>query len=204
MKQDEIIINWNYSGKADFMLGNGATVAEQALVWAAGFVGLGLYGYFYLTQAFNWAWWQYLIAALMAFDILGGVVANSLNSCKRFYHTPAKPGESVFFKNHLAFSALHIYPLLVSVLYASTNLLYGVFWYLFLMAGTVVILKTPLYLRRPAAFLAIALALLLNIYIVPPVHGFEWLVPALFIKILYGHLVREEPYRPLTEKFNDC
>ncbi len=58
--------------------------------------------------------------------------------------------------------------------------------------------NTPLYIRRPVAFFAILLALLLNIYIILPVQGFEWFVPALMIKILYGHLVREEPYRPVT------
>jgi hypothetical protein len=196
---EKAVINWTYSGKADYLLGNGATVAEQALVWVAGLAGLGLYGYLYLTHALGWAWWQYLIAALIAFDILGGIVANNLNSCKRFYHTLAKPGELSFAKNHLAFSALHIYPLLAWVLFDTSKLFYGVFWYVFLMGGTFVILKTPLYLRRPAAFLAIALALLLNLYVISPVHGFEWLTPGLFIKILYGHLVQEEPYRPVNE-----
>jgi hypothetical protein len=41
---------------------------------------------------------------IFAFDVVGGVVANSLNSCKRFYHTAAKSDEpqyTAFFKNHL-------------------------------------------------------------------------------------------------------
>ena len=40
------------------------------------------------------------------------------------------------------------------------------------------------------------LAILVNLYVVRPVVGFEWLVPALFLKLIYGPLVREEPYRP--------
>lgn len=198
MPDDNVNIEWAYSGKADFLLGTGATKAEQILGWAASLLGVSLYGYLYLTHALNWTGWQYVVAAFIAFDIIGGVVANSLNSCKRFYHTPAKPGEppfTAFFKNHLAFSALHIHPILIAILFGGANYFYGVFWYLFLMAGTLILIYTPLYLKRPLAFLAIAFALLLNGYVIFPVQGFEWFAPALMIKILYGHLVREEPYR---------
>lgn len=198
MSGEKAIINWDYSSKADYLLGNGATLAERALVWVAGLIGLGIYAYFFLTGVFHWSWWQYLLAAVIAFDIFGGIVANTLNTCKRFYHTPAEPGESRFFKNHLVFSALHIYPPLAAFLFGPANTLYGVFWYIYLITSTLTILNTPLYLKRPVSFFLITLALLINIYAIPPVHGFEWLVPALFLKILYGHLVQEEPYRPFT------
>ncbi len=195
-------INWRYSGKPDFLLGTGASPAEKALGWAASFVGVGIYGYLYLTHQLNWAVWQYFLASLLAFDVIGGVVANTLNSCKRFYHTPVKADEprgTALFKNHLAFSALHIHTLLVQLLYGAETVYYGLFWYIGLVISAWAILKTPLYLRRPAAFLVIVLALLLNLYVVMPVRGFEWLVPALYIKIIYGHLVQEEPYRPASE-----
>ena len=35
-----------------------------------------------------------------------------------------------------------------------------------------------------------------NYYLIEPVSGFEWLIPVLYLKIVYGRLVREEPYRP--------
>jgi hypothetical protein len=203
MPDKNVTIDWNYSGKPDFLLGTGATIAEQGLGWVAGLVGASLFGYLYLTYALNWTGWQYALAGLLAFDVIGGMVANSLNSCKRFYHTAARSDEpryTALVKNPFAFSALHIHTLLIAVLFGAANYFYGIFWYVFLMAGTLAIINTPLYLKRPVAFLAIALALLLNLYIVLPVHGFEWLVPALMIKILYGHLVREEPYHPSTEK----
>jgi len=203
MQNDESNINWNYSGKADFLLGTGANNAEQILGWIASLAGASLYGFLYFTHALNWTWWQYILAGFLAFDVIGGVVANSLNSCKRFYHTATKSDEpqyTAFFKNHLAFSALHIHTLLIAVLFGAADYFYGIFWYVFLMASTIIIINTPLYLKRPAAFLAISLALLLNIYVIFPVQGFEWFVPALMIKILYGHLVKEEPYRPSTEK----
>ncbi|MCX6064824.1 MAG: hypothetical protein NT121_03595 [Chloroflexi bacterium] len=203
MPDDKVNINWNYSGEADFLLGTGATNAEQVLGWVASLVGASLYGYLYLTHALNWAWWQYILAGFLAFDVIGGIVANSLNSCKRFYHTAVKPDEpqyTAFFKNHFAFSALHVHTLLIAILFGAPGYFYGIFWYAFLLAGTIIIISTPLYLKRPVAFLAISLALLLNIYVISPVQGFEWFAPALMIKILYGHLVKEEPYRPATEK----
>lgn len=54
----------------------------------------------------------------------------------------------------------------------------------------------PLYLRRPIAMLFCLISLIMNSYIIPVIDGFEWFIPALFIKIIYGHLVQEEPYRP--------
>jgi hypothetical protein len=199
MSDDKVNIHWKYSGKADFMFGTGATRAEQILGWAAAFMGASLYGYLYWTHALNWTGWQYIVAGIFSFDVVGGIVANSLNSCKRFYHTAAKSDEpkiTPFFKNHFIFSALHIYPILIAIFFGAPDYFYGAFWYLFLMAGTLMIINTPLYLKRPVAFFAITLALLLNGYVIAPVQGFEWFVPALMIKILYGHLVREESYRP--------
>ena len=140
-----------------------------------------------------------LIAALITADIFGGVVANALNSCKRFYHSPLKESEiglTRLLKNPYFYSTLHVYPLLVALFYPPGNWLYGLVWYAALLISTVIAWQVPLYLQRPAEFI-ITLAVIGNIYFIEPVHGFEWLVPLLFINIIYGHLVREEPYRPL-------
>ena len=45
----------------------------------------------------------------------------------------------------------------------------------------------------------IALAVILNLYIVPLSLAWAWLMPLLFLKIVYGHSVQEEPYRPEIE-----
>ena len=198
MTSESIHIDWAYQGRPDFLAGTGATRAERALMWAGGLVGAGLYAYFYLKGMLAWTWWQYLVAAAMAFDVAGGVVANSLNSCKRFYHTPPLPTEpryTPFFKNHLLFTALHIYPLLIAMLFGG-GWFYGLFWYAALLVAALAVLKTPLYLQRPVAFLLILTAWLIHLYGVPAIPGFAWFIPALFLKIIYGHLVREEPYRP--------
>ena len=168
------------------------------MVWVFGLLGTGVLGWVVWTHSIPWAWWQFVVAALLALDVLGGVVANALNSCKRFYHSPVKPEETGLnglVKNHIVFTAFHIHTVIVGVLFGGLNLGYGLFWYFALLASSVFVLMLPLYLRRPVAMGIIMLALLVNLYVIRSVIGFEWLVPALFLKIVYGHLVREEPYR---------
>ncbi len=196
---NETHICWDYEGKPDPLVGTGATRAERSLVWVAGLATLAFYALIYKTGRLDWSWWQYLIAGVIALDVGGGVVANSLNSCKRFYHAPLQPNETgsvAAAKNHWFFVALHLHPILVWGLYGG-GLRYGLAWYVLLLLGSAAVLETPLYLHRPVAMLGILLALLVNAYLIPPLVGFEWLMPALFVKIVYGHLVREEPYRPL-------
>jgi hypothetical protein len=193
-------IDWNYDGKTDPLMGTGANRAERLLVYASSFFGLLLIGYLHFFGNLNWSWWQALVAALIATDIAGGVTANSLNSCKRFYHTPQRPDEPGYIrwiKNPRIFAALHIYPLLVGLLFdAFWN---GLFWYIAMVASILILLKMPLYLHRPAALALVFISLVVNLYLIRLPPGFEWLAPALFLKIVYGHTVREEPYRPAKE-----
>ena len=196
-------ITWSYKGKTDLAVGTQATTIEKLLGWAAGLVGIVIIGFFYWQNKFDWTIWQYIIVAIIAFDVIGGAVANSLNSCKRFYHSPLQTFESNYVKlakNHLFFSIIHIHPLVVSLLFLSSSWFYGFFWYLTLQISVLLVTVTPLYLQRPVSMLIIVTALLINNYFVSSPAGLEWLIPVLFIKIVYGHTVKEEPYRPKTEK----
>ena len=94
MQNERSKIDWSYSGTPDGFFGTGATVAEQTIVWVFGLLGTGILGWVVWTHSIPWAWWQFAVAALLALDVLGGVVANALNSCKRFYHSPVKPEET--------------------------------------------------------------------------------------------------------------
>ena len=194
-------IIWSYSGKTDLAVGTQATTTEKLLGWTAGFVGIVIIAFFYWQNKYGWAIWQYIAVAIIAFDVVGGAVANSLNSCKRFYHSPLQiePNYVKIVKNHLFFSLIHIHPLIVSLIFSSASWFYGLFWYLSLQISVLSITQTPLYLQRPVSILIIVIALLTNDYFISSPAGLEWLVPVLFIKIVYGHTVREEPYRPVTE-----
>ena len=196
-------IIWSYRGKTDLAVGTQATTIEKILGWTAGFIGVVLILFYYLQNDLNWTIWQYIIAVIIAYDVVGGAVANSLNSCKRFYHSSIQTFEPSYVKlakNPWLFSIIHIHPLIVSLIFPSASLFYGLFWYLTLQISVLTVIKIPLYLQRPVSMFTIVTALLINEYLVNSPIGFEWLVPVLFIKIVYGHIVKEEPYRPKTEK----
>lgn len=193
-------INWDYKGKPDFINGTGAYSEEKLLGYGTAFIIPTLLFIFVLTDYVNWSILQMTVAFLIAFDVSGGIISNSLNSGKRFYHSAVKAEEGrqgYIFKNKWIFSAFHIHPLVVSLLFTPGSIAYGLFWYPVFMVSAAFVITVPLYLKRPVSMLTILLAILLNQYVIAPIHGFEWLMPLLFLKIIYGHLVREEPYRKM-------
>jgi hypothetical protein len=195
-------VNWSYSGPPDLAVGTGATTAERALTLTTGGLASAVYVVLGVSGVLPWAWWQLLIAAVIAFDVSGGVVANSLNSCKRFFHAPPEGEEPRYvrlFRNELFFAALHVHPVIVAAFLPEGRLLTGVFWYALLQLCVLIVRMVPLYLKRPVSFLLISIAVVVELYLMPFSTAFAWLVPFLFLKIVYGHGVREEPYRPSSE-----
>jgi hypothetical protein len=39
-------------------------------------------------------------------------------------------------------------------------------------------------------------AVLVNSYVITVIPGFEWFLPVFILKLVVGHIIREEPYRP--------
>lgn len=196
-------IDWTYSGPANLFMGTGASAAELWLGWGAAAGGCALVALAdWAPSGPGWTWWQYVLAALFAFDVFGGVVANALNSCKRLYHAPVKPDEPGLLrllKRHpLAFTALHVHAPLIVLAFPGAGWTFGAFWYLGAVAAHAAILSTPLYLQRPLSFVLIAAGVVVNGTLVPAPPGFAWFGPLITIKLLYAHGVREEPYRPRT------
>lgn len=56
------------------------------------------------------------------------------------------------------------------------------------------VLATPLYLRRALATAVSMLAIIGAPLVLPLGAGLGWVVPALFVKLVLAHAVREEPY----------
>ena len=191
-------IQWDYEGKPDLTFGTGA-IKQEKIIGSVGslVVPVLLVVYMYFTNNyFGWSWWQIIFALAIAGDIGGGVVCNALNSAKRFYHSPVKNGEPVWAKNHVMFNLLHLHPIVVGLVFGALNWQYGLFWYSLLALMTIILDKTPLYLKRPIAMMLILIIIMLNSYFMPSIPGFEWLAPLLFIKLLVSHNLKEEPYRP--------
>lgn len=195
------VIDWSYSGSTDISCGTGATNAERFLGYLGGFTGLILYIFFSLRGIYPWNCYQYLIGGALAFDVAGGLVCNCLNSCKRFYSSPLQSNETSLIvrivKQHRIFTLMHIHPFIIQLTFGSSeHFYYGIFWYSMLQLSALIVVQSPLYLQRPISMFLCLISLILNYYIIPSIDGFEWLIPSLFMKIIYGHLVQEEPYRP--------
>lgn len=196
-------VDWNYGGRPDGFFGTGATVMEKTVVWMGAAILCAVYP---LLEIFgrgpDWSWWQWGIVLALVVDLGGGMIANSLNSCKRFYHAPIQPdterGFLALTKNHFFFGALHVHSILIGWMFDRT--LYGIGWYLVLQCAVFTTSWAPLYLRRPIAMLWILAAVLVEQYFAGAIPFLEWFIPVLFLKIVYGHTVREEPYRPVRRE----
>lgn len=191
-------IDWTYTGNADPLCGTGATLAERLLAYGMATLFTAI---IVVTDLYRDApiaeGWGIALLAFFAFDIVGGAVANMLNSCKRFYHSNLKPGEGMgarLAKNPTLFTAIHVHPVIAAYFFGG-YVLNAALWYLLLQASVAVTLALPLYLRRAGATAITVLALLGSQSFLPLGAGLEWFIPCLFIKLVLGHAVQEEPYR---------
>jgi len=195
-------INWKYPpprknllGALDRFIGPGATSAEvwlQIVPPVLAGISIPLYA---ILSSLEWNIAQLFVAGLLAFDMTGGIITNATSTAKRWYH---RDGQG--FQQHFVSSTAHIVHLfLVAWLFRSLDWGFFVATTLYLLVATVIILKSPLYLCRPVAYLLYAIALLMGVYGFTPTVGLEWFLPFFYLKLLISHLLREEPYRPTSE-----
>jgi hypothetical protein len=180
-----------WKGKWDNFIGPGATRSENILIITVSIIAAIFQVFYALIFQLGWDWFQTIIAMLLAADIAGGAVANFTNVLKRWYHR-----EGQTFLNHFRFILTHIYPIIVGLIYRNWDLLYGIFLYGFLLLSAVLVLKCPLYLRRPVALALFFGSFILTFYIYSPIPGLEWFYVVLFLKLINGNIIKEEPYRP--------
>lgn len=187
------------NGKGDPIFGAGATAAEKALANTVGLLGAATILAAGIVADADWNIVQYVLAAVIAFDVVGGVVANGLNSAKRDHHGPpsatASSGFGRLVSFPVVFTALHIHPIVVGTFYPPHLWWWGPIWYVAILSGTVAVRAAPLYLERPTALGLCALAVLAATYIPAP-ELWGWLPVMLMLKLVLAHAVQEEPYRP--------
>ncbi|MEM8533633.1 MAG: hypothetical protein AAGF95_22515 [Chloroflexota bacterium] len=181
------------AGQWDGFIGPGATRAETWLILGASIFGAVLPLLYAVSYNPGWSILQLIVAVCIGLDLWGGVVAHATSTTKRWYH---RPGQS--FIQHFLFVCAHVLHIaLLAWLFRALD------WYFvgviggYLLITTLLILKAPLYLRRPLALLVCCGALIVNSYVVAPTPGLEWFVPVLFLKLIIGHIVPEEPYLPM-------
>ncbi|MCZ8282146.1 MAG: hypothetical protein O9286_07865 [Aquidulcibacter sp.] len=189
-----VYADWRHDPKAQLAYGAFPTRLEVTLVWVA---ALALFAWTATAGAsHSWSWWQWAIAAFLAMDIGGGAVANCLNSAKRFYHAPPALTDDTLSKlarRPLVFAAIHIHPVIAALAFSPAMLAASIGWFVALFIGSALVRAVPLFLARPVAALVVTGAIVVSSrtgFIV----GLEWLPGVLFLKIVLGHMVREEPY----------
>ncbi len=191
-------VDWSVNSPNRPFLGNGYTWAEAALAHGTA-VALTAFvlGYWWAATETP-ALWQAALLALVAYDVAGGVVANHLNSCKRFYHVAELPAGSIMLRvmrKPVLFTTAHVHPIVMAIAFGFP-LETGLAWYAAVWLSVLLVTRTPLYIRRPTAVAFCLFALILNQTIFPLPIGLEWFIPCLFLKLVLGHAVQEEPYRP--------
>lgn len=181
-----------WRGQLDKIIGPGATKAEinlQLYVPLLAVIFLIAVG---VVQDFPWTWGQYVVAAFIALDMVGGIATNLTSAAKRWNFR-----EGNEFKEHMTFIGIHLIQLLlVSYFFLDFDLLWVALNYGFLMLACAAILKTPLYLQRPVSGMAFVIALGLSMYVFKAPQYLEWFLPLFYYKLLISHAVKEEPYQP--------
>ena len=177
-------------GSWDTFIGPGATPWDQVLALVPAFVSaVCLVGYAIVADL-GWGVGRSLIAALLAFDLVGGMISNAAASAKRWVH---RKGQTA--KQHVGFVAIHLLQIgLVAFVFRGGDVTYMVVVYLYLLASSLVVVGVPLRIQRSVAALFVCGAIVLSEYFFSPTPGFEWFVPVLFIKLLMSYLTVEEPY----------
>lgn len=188
-------IDWRVpplKGPLDRLVGPGATPAELAIQFVPTvFITLAWLLHAHAAGA-GWSPLQTLVAALLATDMIGGVITNATGAAKRYFH---RPGQG--FAQHLGFVALHaVQPLLLVTLFDPGNVAFAAGSFGLALAGALAVLAAPSYLQRPVAGASLAAALFVGTTLLNAPAHFAWFLPVYLVKLLWSHLVREEPYRP--------
>lgn len=180
--------------KPSWLFGIGATRTEKALTYAVAVMGVGYL--FLLARVQDWSWWQYVIGGAVTLDLVGGVVANSLRSAKRFYHGPLRLSPTPlnrFLHNTIGFTAVHVQPIIIGLLFGGAWW-WGLLWYAWALAGVILVTRMPPASSQPVA-LSVVVSGLLASFALPDPPAFEWLPAVLLLKLVLAHAVPPGPSR---------
>jgi hypothetical protein len=176
---------------SDRLLGPGATRPEIALALGSALVAASLLLALARVRGLGWSTGQSLAAAVLAFDLVGGVAVNASAPARRYYFGPGRGPAS-----HLGFVAAHLAHVAVFAwLFREGDWSFAAALSLGLLGAAGVVLAAPGYLRRPVAMLALTLGVVLSTA-AEPAPGMEWFVPVLLLKLIVCYLLGDVPAAP--------
>ena len=174
-------------GSWDKFIGPGASWSEQlvALLPALAFT-LVVVAMAWYQQA-DWYIGTYLVAALLACDMVGGIATTATLAARRWYH---KAGQST--AQHLKFIVPHTAHLaLFAWLFVEDSLLFFAVFTFWLVPGSLAIMSAPLNIQRSVAHLLVFGAVVLGLQFNMDMQ-MQWFIPALFIKLFVSYLPLNE------------
>lgn len=208
--RNDVSIDWSvppaspgWSGRLERFMGPGKRPLEYIVEFAGGAVCVALLGWhvWHAGTYREWSLVQSAVAALIGLDLVGGVLTNSTNAAKRWYHRNAA-GMS---RSRLTFVGMHVLHLAGLAFLLRPGVLPTVVpalppslgWVLvnsgLLLALAVLIESVPLEVKRPTAMGAYMAALLVNATLFPLPAAVGLFVAFFYLKLLIGHLVPEAP-----------
>lgn len=168
-----------------WILGPNATKTEILFVWTTTFLSPIAFLALIEVSQLEWSILQLVVGSVLVADLAGGVVANSTNAAKAWWH---RAGQGL--KQHLLFTSLHLHPFIIAWLYLDGDWVYALVNYFALLAITILLFNVSKRLHRPLAFLCITGILTFNIFLYEPLASFFMLL--FFMKLVAGHLVYEQ------------
>lgn len=172
------------------LVGPGATTAELSLQFSFAFAAAAAVTAGAILHQWGWSVSQVAVAAILAFDIAGGIVTNSTSAGKRWYH---RPGRSA--GHHFRFVALHgCHLAIVAVAFFPSANQLALLGCSYLLACAALQLSVPVYLRRPIAAMQTTVVIVLAEYVFDAPPHLEWVLPGLSLKLLMGYLPVEAPF----------
>ena len=171
-------------GALDKFIGPGASRAEILVA----LIPAGLFGIFIgLLAVYKEAPWDlvtYVVACLLAFDMVGGIGTTATHAAVRWYHRPDRTEW-----HHLKFVVPHTLHIgLFAWLFVGDSRGFFAIFASLLLIGSIVILHSGYKIKRSAAHLLVFVAIIVGqgSFAIDPL--MQWFIPALFIKLFASYL----------------
>jgi hypothetical protein len=172
-------------GVWDHVAGPGADPLETGLIVGAMIAGPGLAVAWARAAGVDWTWWQWLVLAILACELVGSLACNTLGPAKRWHHRATQGA-----RQHFIFCALHLHPLVLALAFPDAlSLRDGLLVYGLLIAGAGLIIASPIRIRTAAAILYSVAAVAICGLWIPLASPVGWLPAVLYLSLLAGYLV---------------
>ncbi|MGF1648592.1 MAG: hypothetical protein ACFCVF_16975 [Kineosporiaceae bacterium] len=175
-------------GLLDRFMGPGHTRPELLLQGIGGLLCAGLLGWYLAVspQRPDWSVGQVVLVAVIALDLVGGILTNSTQAAKSWYHRPL-PGAR---RTRLVFVATHgLHLALVGLVLLERDWTWLTVSGILLIASALVIEYSPRRVKLVVATGTYTAVLLLGLILAPLPEALAWFPALFYLKLLVCFLV---------------